>query len=122
MVAERRSRASQDLPARLSPELAAADLAQLQTAALLITATSGVVALEYSPEHGVPRLWLRAQGPHALELLSRAYSIDMPIVSDELLVAALSRLPLHAALPSEHHARVAEYLVACPAPAAPEVP
>lgn len=106
MSSERRSRAA------LSPQLAAADLTQLSAASLVITGASCVVALEYAPEHGVPRVWLSAQGPHALELLSRAYSLDLPIVSDELLASALSRLPLRAAVPAEFHALVAKHLAA----------
>lgn len=120
MLSERRSRAAQELPARLSPQLAAAELAQLSAAALLITGASRVVAIEYSPEHGVPRVWLSAEGPHALELLSRAYQLDLPIVSDELVAAALSRLPLRASVPAEFHARVAEWLVTRGKPAARE--
>jgi flagellar biosynthesis protein FlhB len=112
LLAERRSRAhASDVPARLSPQLIAADLAQLSAAALLITGTACVVALEYSPELGVPRVWLSGKGNHALELLSRAYSLDMPIVSDELLALALFRTPLRAAIPSAWHARVAELLI-----------
>jgi|GEM_PF-6436189 len=110
LLAERRSRAC-DVPARLSPQLIAADLAQLSAAALLITGTSCVVALEYTPERGVPRVWLGAEGNHALELLSRAYNLDLPIVHDELLAASLFRTPLKASIPSEWHARVAQLLV-----------
>lgn len=108
LLSERRSRAAQDAPA----QLAAADPTQLGAAALVITGSSGVVALEYSPEHGVPRVWLSATGPHALELLARSYNLDLPIISDELLASALSKLPLKAAVPSELHAHVASYLAA----------
>jgi type III secretion system FlhB-like substrate exporter len=111
LLHERRSRAAQDLPVRVAPQLIAADAAQLSAAALLIAGTTCVVALEYSPEHGVPRIWLSAQGAHALELLARAYNLDLPIVSDELLASALFRLPLRAALPGAWHARVADLLV-----------
>jgi type III secretion system FlhB-like substrate exporter len=112
LLAERRSRAhATDVPVRLSPQLIAADLAQLSAAALLITGTSCVVALEYTPERGLPRVWLRAEGNHALELLSRAYNLDLPIVHDELLAASLFRRPLRASIPSEWHARVAQWLV-----------
>lgn len=105
-ASERRARAS-----ALSPQLRAADLAQLSAAALLITGSACVVALEYSPELGVPRVWLAAEGNHALELLSKAYSLDLPIVADELLASALFRTPLRAAVASEWHARVAELMV-----------
>jgi flagellar biosynthetic protein FlhB len=112
LLAERRSRAhASDVPARLSPQLIAADLAQLGAAALLITGSACVVALEYSSELGVPRVWLSAKGNHALELLSRAYSLDMPIVSDELLATALFRTPLKAPIPGAWHARVAQLLI-----------
>jgi flagellar biosynthetic protein FlhB len=121
LLSERRARAhSADLPARLSPQLAAAELAQLSAAAVLITGTACVVALEYSPELAVPRVWLSAQGPHALELLARAYSLELPIVSDDLLASALLRSPLKAAIPAEWHARVAQLLVSSAVPAARE--
>ena len=112
LLAERRSRAyASDLPAHLSPQLLAADLAQLSAAALLITGTSCAVALSYSREQGVPRVWLGAEGNHALELLSRAYNLGLPIAHDELLAAALFRTPPRAAIPREWHGRVAELLV-----------
>ena len=112
LLAERRSRAhASDLPARLSPQLMAADLAQLTAADLLITGTSFVVALEYAPERGVPRVWLSAEGNHALELLSRAYTIDLPIVHDELLAASLFKTPAQAPIPSEWHPRIAQLFV-----------
>jgi flagellar biosynthetic protein FlhB len=104
LLSERRSRAAQ------APQLAAADLSQLKAAALVITGAGCVVAVEYTPEHGVPRVWLSAQGTLALELLSRAYNLDLPILSDELLASALAPLPLRAAVPAEFHKRVALHL------------
>jgi type III secretory pathway component EscU len=115
LLSERRARAQ-----ALSPQLVAADLAQLRAAALLVTGAGCVVALEYSPAHGVPRVWLRAEGTHALELLSRAYNLALPIVSDELLASVLFRTPLRAAVPSGWHARVAHWLVERGVPAARE--
>jgi type III secretory pathway component EscU len=114
MMSERRARV------HLSPQLAASDLVQLSAAAVVITGTACVVALEYTPELGVPRVWLSAEGPQALELLSRAYSLQLPIFSDELLATALSRTPLRAAIPAEWHTRVAQLLVASAVPAVRE--
>jgi flagellar biosynthesis protein FlhB len=119
-LSERRARATPELPARLSPQLIAADLAQLGAASLLITGASCVVAVEYSPERGVPRVWSSATGTHALELLARAYSLQLPIVSDEPLAAALFRVPLRAAIPAAWHAHVARLLVEHAVPAARE--
>ena len=105
LMAERRSRAHG------SSQLLAADLTQLSAAALVITGAACVVALEYSPERGVPRVWQSAEGNQALALLSRAYTLDLPVANDELLAAALFRVPLTAAIPNEWHARVAQLMV-----------
>jgi flagellar biosynthetic protein FlhB len=119
LLSERRARAT-DVPVRVSPQLRAATVAQLSAAALLITGRNSVVALQYQPEVGVPTLLLSAEGALAVELLQRAYTLELPIASDELLTLALFHLPARSSIPKEQHGRVAQLMVAHGVPAARE--
>lgn len=122
LSSERRARGrGAEVPVRSSPQLLASDIAQLSAAALLVTGGACVVAVEYAPELGVPRVWVRASGNDALELLRHAYSLDLPIVSDDLLAQGLFHAPLKAAIPNAWHARVAQLLVEHGIPRAREV-
>lgn len=114
MLAERRARSASPLGAseRMSAQLRAASIARLGGASLLITGSARVVALRYAPDQlAVPVVWLRAEGAHALEIVQRAYSLRLPIVSDEPLADVLARLEPPAPIPQAWHTRVASLLV-----------
>jgi type III secretory pathway component EscU len=111
MLAERRARAARSME-RLSPQLRAAAISQLSAAALLLTGDNRVVALRYAPgQDEVPIVWLKADGAHAIELVQRAYSLDLELATEPQLVDELSRLALLAPIPTAWHERVAQLLV-----------
>lgn len=107
---------------RLPPQLRTQAISQLSAAAVLITGADRVVALRYDRQRdAAPWLWLSAEGAHAVELLQRAYALQLSIATDASLVAELSRLSPPSPLPSSLHARVAQLMVSADVPAAREV-
>jgi flagellar biosynthesis protein FlhB len=118
MLAERRARSSGGAGGamtmeRLAPQLRAAALAQLSAASLLLTGAGRVVALRYVPaQDSVPIVWLKAEGTHAVELLQRAYHLDIPLATDNPMVAELFQHELLTPIPMACYSRVAQLLAA----------
>jgi flagellar biosynthetic protein FlhB len=93
--------------------LAHASLADLEQAALVITAEGRAVALRYDIEaDALPSLWIKAEAQLADTLIARAYALSLPVFVDEALAHALSRLEPTEAIPEDTHARVAALLSA----------